>query len=260
MKMDYRRLDAPLTGKTRFESTTAALTLLILLLCADLAFIVLHIIYVETGWLHGSDFSLEADRGLPEAFQYVKQFWIAVALALTCWRTRISVYGSWALVFAFLLVDDAAQLHENVGRWLGQEYSLPAVFGLRSDDLGELIFAGMVGLSMVTLVGIAVMRADAQLQRICRDMLLLVGALAFLGVVVDTLHVIAYFKRSLWAQILLLVEDGGEMLVMSILTAYTFQIATHKGHTQLDLLVSLQRFLQALRRNRPFAGTVAAAD
>jgi hypothetical protein len=258
--MDHRHLTAPRAGKSRPESTTAAFMLLMLLLCADLAFIVLHVVYVETGWLRGSDFSLEADRGLPEAFQYVKQFWIVVALALTCWRTRISVYGCWAVVFAFLLVDDAAQIHVRVGAWLGQEYSLPAVLGLRSDDLGELLFAAAVGLSMIVLVGIAVLRTDAQQRRICRDTLLLVGALAFLGVLVDTVHVIAYFKGSLWAQILLLVEDGGEMLVMSLLTAYMFQVATHKGRTHFDLLAAMRRCIASLRSNQRVGGAVAAAE
>jgi hypothetical protein len=247
--MDHRYLGAGLAGNSHLESTKAAFALLLLLLSADLVFIVLHIVYVETGWLRGWPASLEADRGLPEAFQYIKQLWIAIAFATTCWRARVGLYGCWAMVFAFLLVDDAAQLHESVGAWLGREYSLPAVLGLRSDDLGELLFAGAVGLSLLVLVGIAALRADTQQRRICRDTLLLVGALAFLGVLVDMAHVIAYFKGSLWAQVLLLVEDGGEMLVMSMLTAFAFHIAINEGRTQLDLLALARSCIRSLRRS-----------
>jgi len=48
-----------------------AWTLLVLLVAADLAFIVLHVLYIETSLLRGRPFSLEADNGVPEAFQYV---------------------------------------------------------------------------------------------------------------------------------------------------------------------------------------------
>jgi hypothetical protein len=54
-----------------------AWTLLLLLVAADLAFIVLHVLYIETSLLRGRPFSLEADDGVSEAFQYVKQFWVA---------------------------------------------------------------------------------------------------------------------------------------------------------------------------------------
>ena len=212
-----------------------AATLLLLLICADLVFIVLHLVNVETGWFRGIGISLEADGGLPETYQYVKEFWIAVCMAATFWRTRVWAYAVWSIVFAFLLLDDAGQIHERVGAWLGQQYALPAMFGLRPDDMGELLFAAMIGASMLALVGLASWRGGEQSRRISRDVLFLIFVLAIVGVVVDMLHVISYLQRSLLAQVLLVVEDGGEMLVMSALTAYAFHVASHGGRTRFDL-------------------------
>lgn len=241
------------------ENTNSAFTLLLLLICGDLAFIFLHFVYVETGLLRGSDFSLEADGGLSETYQYVKQFWIAACMAATFGRTRVMLYASWAIVFTFLMVDDAAQIHEHVGAWLGHQYALPVAFGLRPDDAGELLFAGMVGVSMLALVGLASWRSGEQSRRVSRDILGLIVALAFLGVVVDALHVIAYFKGSLLAQLLLVLEDGGEMIVMSALTAYAFHVASHRGRTRLDLWSGFKGRVMGLWRAKQ-SGVVLAVE
>lgn len=217
-------------------------TLLLLLIAADLAFIVLHVVYVETSLLRGRPFSLEADNGLPEAFQYVKQFWIALCMLTLFRRTRELVYLGWAIVFAFLLLDDAVQIHEQFGQWLGEHYALPVAFGLRPDDIGELLFAAVVGGVTVLLIGFGFWRADADARTVSRDMALLVVVLATLGVGVDILHVITYFKAPMLGQLLLILEDGGEMLVVSGIAAYIFNVVIHEGRAPVALWAIIRDF------------------
>jgi hypothetical protein len=217
-------------------------TLLLLLLAADLAFIALHVIYVETTLLRGRPFSLEADNGLPESFQYVKQFWIALCMLTLFRRTREVVYIGWSIVFAFLLLDDAFQFHENFGHWLGSQYSLPVAFGLRPDDIGELLFASLIGGVTVLLIGFGFWRGDTDARIVSRDTALLVIVLAALGVGVDLLHVITYFNAPLLGRLLLIVEDGGEMLVVSAIAAYTFNVLIHEGRAPLDLWAIIRDF------------------
>lgn len=226
-----------------------AQTLLLLLIAADVAFIVLHVVYVETSLLRGRPFSLEADNGVPEAYQYVKQFWVALCMAILFRRTRNVVYIGWAVVFAFLLFDDAFQFHERFGEWLGEQYALPVAFGLRPDDIGELLFAtGIGGLTML-LIGFGYWRGDANARTVSRDTALLVGVLAGLGVGVDILHVITYFKAPLLAQFLLILEDGGEMLVVTAIAAYVFNVLIHEGRATVDLWAMIRNFAsQCLRR------------
>jgi hypothetical protein len=226
-----------------------AWTLLLLLIAADLAFIVLHVLYVETSLLRGRPFSLEADNGLPEAFQYVKQFWVALCMAAMFRRVREVVYIGWALVFTFLLLDDAFQFHEHIGQWLGEQHALPVAFGLRPDDIGELLFAGFIGGITAVLIGFGYWRGDANARIITRDMVIMVIVLAGLGVGVDILHVITYFKAPLLAQFLLIVEDGGEMLVVSAMVAYMVNVLNHQGRATVDLWAIMRHFSsQRLRR------------
>ena len=213
----------------------AAVALMLLLFCADAAFTLLHLVNIETGWLRGNRISLEDDGGPAEIFQYLKEFWIVVCMIVAFVSTRHVAYLSWAFVFLFLLADDAGKIHEGVGGWLAQRYDLHAPFGLRSQDIGELLFAAAIGLAVLAVVGVAVRRGTEQCRRISRDLGCLVVALALVGVLIDMLHTIAYTQRSLLAQVLLVVEDGGEMFVMSALTAYAFHVATHVGRTRFDL-------------------------
>jgi hypothetical protein len=158
----------------------------------------------------------------------------------TFWRTHVLTYGCWAVVFAFLLIDDASQIHERVGQWLARSYEVSVPFGLRPDDVGELLVAALAGASILALVAFASWRGGEQAWRISRDLLRLVVALGFFGVAMDVVHVLAYVHRSLLAQVLLVIEDGGEMLVMSALTAYAFHVASHRGRTRFDLLASVK--------------------
>jgi hypothetical protein len=226
-----------------------AWTLLLLLIAADLAFIVLHVVYVETSLLRGRPFSLEADNGLPEAFQYVKQFWVALCMGLMFRRVREVVYIGWTIVFTFLLLDDAFQFHEHMGKWLGEQYALPVAFGLRPDDIGELLFAGFIGGVTTVLIGFGYWRGGADARIVSRDMVIMVIALAALGVGVDVLHVISYFKAPLLAQFLLILEDGGEMLVVSAMVAYMVNVLNHQGRATVDLWAIMRHFSsQRLRR------------
>jgi hypothetical protein len=224
----------------RHESTVAAFALFLLLIFADASFTLLHLINVETAWLRGSGLSLENDGGPSEIYQYVKEFWIIVCMVVAFVATRHKVYLSWAIAVSFLLADDAGQIHENLGALLGERYQFASWLGLRSKDIGELLVAGAAGLVTLVIVGAALWRGTEQCRRVSRDVGILIIALAVVGVAVDTLHVIAYYSRSLLAQVLLVVEDGGEMIIMSALTAYAFHLATHVGRTRFDLWSSVR--------------------
>lgn len=227
-----------------------AWTLLLLLLAADLAFIVLHVLYVETSLLRGRPFSLEADNGLPEAFQYVKQFWVALCMAAMFRRVRQVIYIGWTLVFTFLLLDDAFQFHEHMGQWLGEQYALPVAFGLRPDDVGELLFAAFVGGITTLIIGFGYWHGDADARIVSRDMVIMVIVLAGLGVGVDILHVISYFNAPLLAQFLLIFEDGGEMLVVSAIVAYMVNVLNHQGRATVDLWAIMRHFYSQRVRRR----------
>jgi hypothetical protein len=207
----------------------------ILLICGDLAFIGLNLAHLSGPWLPGERFSLETDGGLAEFYQYMKQFWIVLCMATVFIQRRQAPYLCWAGLFGFLLIDDAVRLHERAGHVLGQKLGLPAVFGLRPDDFGELLVAGLVAGTLVVALAVTLWRERGPALRISRDLFVLTVALGACGVVLDMVHVIAYFRAPAVSTLLALLEDGGEMLIVSALTAYAFHIVLSGGRSRLNL-------------------------
>ena len=74
-----------------------------------------------------------------------------------------------------------------------------------------------------------------------RDMDHMLIVLDGLGVGVDILHVITYFRTPLLAQFLLILEDGGEMLVVSAMVAYMVNVLKHQGRATVDLWAIMRR-------------------
>ena len=57
----------------------------------------------------------------------------------------------------------------------------------------------------------------------------------------DVLHVISYFNAPVLAQFLLILEDGGEMLVVSAMVAYMVNVLKHQGRATVDLWAIMRR-------------------
>lgn len=207
----------------------------VVLLAADLVFILLHMLRTYTSALGSGHFSLEMDGGYPEIYQYFKLFWIAACLATTLVRTRIWTLAGWALLFLFLLYDDFAQFHETSGFAISQQQQWQGVAGLRADDLGELAVAAVVGAAVLAFAAFAIWRGQQSSRRMARDLLCLVGLLAIFGVCVDMLHVVAYFRFPALSAELAIVEDGGEMMVMSLIALYAYDVLAGEGEPRISV-------------------------
>jgi hypothetical protein len=223
---------------------SAVLSLLAILFCADLVLVTIHLAQPYFEALRPRHFSLEADRGIAEYYQYLKQAIVVLAM-LWCWRrTKAPSFFVWSLFFALMLYDDSHSLHEGVGEDLAAAWALPGVFGLRPQDLGELLFAAAVGVLTVSLLLAvnAFERGAAAAHTL--NVVLLLAALAVCGVLVDAIHVIAYFSGSRLAWVLAVIEDGGELLIMSLITAYAGRLAVYGLRARLPLPLDVGRLLR----------------
>lgn len=203
----------------------AARLFLLLLLSGDLVYLAIHLGHLTLPAFGGKHYSLEADRGLSEFYQYMKQLWLALCLAASFVQHRHLALLCWSGFFGFLLLDDALQIHERGGYWLGRQLGLPAVFGLRPDDFGELMIAGGVAGALLAGLALTLWRETGPVWRVSRELLLLTGLLAVFGVLVDMVHVIAYFRAPAFSTPLAFLEDGAELLIISAATAYALWIA-----------------------------------
>lgn len=210
----------------------AAKTLLFLLLAADALFIGVHLVHVLSGtYLQDALYSIETDGGFSEWFQYIKEGWIAI-LCFALWkRTRSIFLVGWAFLFGYFLLDDSMQIHELGGESIGRHLHLSGIFGLRPQDLGELAVSGIVGLVFLFTIGFTYLKAPRNEKHISQDIAFLVAMLVVAGVGVDALHAIVVLEtKNLPLQITLaLLEDGAEMLVMSVICWYAFGLLLQNG-------------------------------
>lgn len=202
--------------QTRIDAKTGRL--LLGLLVVDAAFLIIHAAHVRFDTPGSGLWLISRDRGFPEIFQYLKE---ASVVAVTIWlhRTRRSpVYLAWSLVFCYLLLDDSLRIHEVTGEWLANALDLRAVAGIDARDLGQVAVSASAGVVLLGLVALATTRDRSPARAITAGLGLAVAGLAVFGVVTDVIDAIDLFG---------LVEDGGEMVVMSFAAAF----AVHHART-----------------------------
>lgn len=215
------RQDTEMEHIMNFHLEKESTKLLFLLLLADFAFILVHL-YYKMHLVLDSLFSIEMDFGYAEVYQYIKEYWIVVLLFMTAIKRSHIIYFAWSLLFLYLLFDDSLQIHEKFGVYLANYFELHPMFHLRARDFGELIVSMLFGFLLFTFIGASYLFSDHIAKQVSKHLFILVMFVAFFGVLVDMLHIAIPWGDTLWG----LIEDGGELLVMSIIVSYVFDLKT----------------------------------
>jgi hypothetical protein len=222
---------------------------LILLLCGDLVFIVMHCINALTPILGNPLLNIEEDKGYPEVYQYLKFFSIIVLLIYISLKNKAIHYVAWALVFTYFLFDDSLQIHERIGSRIAANFNFIPPLGLRLQDFGELVVMATVGIPLLAICVWAYKRSGSQMfRKVSQDITLLVLVLVFFGVLVDMAHIAVNLGWKV-TFILGVIEDGGEMLSVSLVLWYAF--LTKRGDNAGCYLSDLVRIVLTRRCTRP---------
>lgn len=200
------------------HSVIAPNKLLAALIGGDLLFIVLHWVHVHTGILTSELWSIARDRGYAEMFQYLKYAGIMLALAQLFRKTRLPVLLLWIGVFGFLLLDDSMRIHERFGLGMVAWAHIPDFGTLRGRDVAELIYAAIGAAVLAPVLVVAYIRSSPMARAISADLLLLLIALLIFAVGGDTIH--RLLSNTAFDGMAGIVEDGGEMLVLSLTCFY----------------------------------------
>jgi hypothetical protein len=213
--------------------TKTAVIALVALLLIDFVLIGLHVWHAwgtvgkipAPEWVQRPGLSLSRDRGLAEWLNYLQLSIAAGLLVVMAVRASAApVLAAWAFALAVAVADDALLLHEEGGRALVVELGLPAAFGFRGQDLGELlVWAGMAAIVLPVLV-LTHRASDRPARAISWRLVLLLGALAFFGVAVDLL--VTPFGEVLP---LALAENGGEIVVCTFILVTVIAAATSRS-------------------------------
>ncbi len=123
---------------------------LFLLICGDIFYFILHIAFLNG--LLGRPFSVEADKSLPESYQYLKFLWSLILLVFVAKKEKSFLILPWIPLFAFLLADDGLRIHEQIGNFVSISlHEVRPPLGLRRQDIGELLSSIAIGLPLLLM-------------------------------------------------------------------------------------------------------------
>lgn len=198
--------------------------LLILLILADLVFILIHVLY-KLDVVINPLFSIKRDFGYAERYQYIKEFSIVLLLIILAIQSSRIVYLAWTSLFMYLLLDDSLRIHERIGSYLVDYFELQPAFNLRALDFGEFGVTVLFGSLLFLFIGYAYLYSSKEEKKMSKHLFILVLALAFCGVIVDTFHRILPIGSIPYANsIRVLIEDGGEMFSISLIVVYVYNL------------------------------------
>lgn len=125
-----------------------------------------------------------------------------------------------------LVIDDALGWHEQGGAWLNQALGAPAPFGLRAQDVGELVTWGGIGEDTLVVGAFTKCRSSAAARRDAWRLAGLFAVILIPAVGVDMLHemLLSVSDSSRLDPSLMLVEAAGEFTVMAALAAYAYHV------------------------------------
>lgn len=232
-----------------FESFNqrSALLFLVLLLSADTAFFVLHCLNIIVPGLKIPLLSLETDQSYAEFYQYIKWLWVIIILVFVSSKKASKHYLAWSVVFAYFLLDDSLQVHERVGEIIAGKFKFMPGLGLQQQDLGELAVSAMAGAILIIPLSWAYKTGTRVFRKVSQDISLLILVLIVFGVAVDTVH--SAVNLGIVIGLLIgLIEDGGEMVSLSLILWYVFLMLVRENEPDRYLCdccrIILMRFYQ----------------
>jgi hypothetical protein len=202
-----------------------SLLLLFAILVIDFLFMGLHTLK-SLGYLDNPELSVTKNFGYAESFQYLKAAFIAGCFFLLAKRHRQPLFYCWAAVFAYILIDDSLEIHEALGFKLSDFVTRNFEIGL-GGTAGELVVFGLFGLLLFVPLGWYFYKErNKDLKIVSQDLLILFGGILFFGMGVDVLHDFAE-TGTVINGLLGLLEDGGEMVILTLILWYTWTFMNH---------------------------------
>lgn len=126
------------------------------------------------------------------------------------------------LHIVYVQIDDAAQVHEPFGLALATRLDLRDFAHVRGSDVGELNYALLAGVLVLGVVAFGWLQGAQLARTMSADLAVLMLALGACGVGADLLH--QMLLGSFMDELTGVLEDGGEMLVVSLTFSYVLQL------------------------------------
>ncbi|MEE6274461.1 hypothetical protein [Georgenia wangjunii] len=197
---------------------------LLAMLLTVLALAAAHIGHMTAGRPADWYWHLGNDRGYGELLGYLQAGWGAIFLIIAWWRMREAVLLAWAVVLGYYLLDDSMRFHEQYGWALARATGWYDRWGNSGGDLGEIAYMALVGLVLAAVVAVAHAFSGQPGRRVSWHLVMLFLVLVVVGIGVDVVHALIVHSAVL-DLVFALLEEGGELLVLSVIVAYLLKVA-----------------------------------
>ena len=176
-------------------------------------------------YLDSSRFRLDRDLGFAEWFNYMQTIMCAWLLLGVSRATRQPLYGAWALIFLFVVLDDSLKIHEKLGSYIVGAFDIPALPGLRPQDSGELLVWAVIGSVLLGILWRGFARSGRSARAAGGVLALAFAALIFFAIGIDMVHVAS--SGPVASALMAVLEDGGEMLSIGLACALALLLYRH---------------------------------
>jgi hypothetical protein len=178
-------------------------------LCIYVAWSFANTFDLRDSYFYGKNVFSTADWGLIETAGYIKELaggamivWIAV-------KVRSALFAALALVFGLMLTGDSLRMHELLADSL-------VVAGVPF-SVSELVAMVIIGAIPAVVLAVAWLRAAEEHRRAARPVLVGIALVMSFAVALDSFKHL--FPPADYEKVAALVEDGGELLSLTILVA-----------------------------------------
>lgn len=173
------------------------------------------------------------DGSHAEVFGYLKLGVAAVLLGALhlVLRPPTSVYLALSAVMALIVIDDAHQLHERWGKHLHLALEIEPRFGLRAQDIGELLVWAGFGAVLGAWLLVSTLRSAPRERRAVRSIALGSALLIISAVLVDMVYIMvrgAIGRRG--AYLMRWVEAAGELAGMTVILSIVIWLLFRTRH------------------------------
>ena len=166
-------------------------------------------------------FNIDRDWGGGEILSYIKWVLIIGALIACFMKNRKPIFLGLVGLFLVCLLDDSIGLHERGALWLIEDLSIYRYFGTHQAVVGELISWAVLGIPAVASLGLGWRMSNSRDRRLVLPAIALFSGVVVCAVGIDAIHS-SLPDRSLEAGLMGMLEEGGEMIFLSLLLAFVW--------------------------------------
>ncbi len=197
--------------------------LLMVMLAIDVALILAHAFQARLPFLRPGLFDIDAQFSLSSLMIFAQFAAMVLFLSEIKYNRRDRAFDFWKYLFLYILADDIFEISEHAGEILGELFSFETLFGLTPADYGKFAFAIGGGLAVSAFLGYLLRRSSREFVTVSFAIFVMLSCFAFFAVVFDIIHAI-FDKDPRMGFAFAILEEGGEMIVLSFLTAYLFHV------------------------------------